>query len=85
MKYNPSCLQMNKSALFVPGVWGPYYSAILPELWVAEGGQTSAGKLVSTTNICRKTYLLETESSRKNNFLYKSAWAEQMTNTNWIV
>lgn len=29
--------------VFVPGVWGPYYSAMIPGLWLSEGGQTAAG------------------------------------------
>jgi len=28
---------------FVPGVWGPYFSAMVPGLWLNEGGQTAAG------------------------------------------
>ena len=42
---------MSQEAIFVPGVWGPYYSPILPGLWSAEGGQTAAGKLVSKYSI----------------------------------
>ncbi|XP_060081414.1 FGGY carbohydrate kinase domain-containing protein-like isoform X2 [Ylistrum balloti] len=37
---------MNKKELFVPGVWGPFYSSILPGLWTTEGGQSSTGKLI---------------------------------------
>jgi D-ribulokinase len=28
---------------FVPGVWGPYFSGMVPGLWLNEGGQSAAG------------------------------------------
>ena len=28
---------------FVPGVWGPYFSGMIPGLWLNEGGQSAAG------------------------------------------
>ncbi|GAA0587969.1 FGGY-family carbohydrate kinase [Caenispirillum bisanense] len=31
---------------FIPGVWGPYWSAMVPGLWLAEGGQSATGALV---------------------------------------
>jgi FGGY-family pentulose kinase len=31
---------------FIPGVWGPYYSAMIPGLWLTEGGQSATGALV---------------------------------------
>src|SRR5262249_13565470 len=34
---------------FIRGVWGPYYSAMVPGLWLAEGGQSATGALIDHT------------------------------------
>lgn len=42
-----SChMAVSAEARFVPGVWGPYYSAMLPGLWLNEGGQSATGSLI---------------------------------------
>ncbi|XP_076250523.1 FGGY carbohydrate kinase domain-containing protein isoform X1 [Rhynchophorus ferrugineus] len=39
-------MAVSKDAIFVPGVWGPYKSAMIPGMWLNEGGQSTTGKLV---------------------------------------
>ncbi len=39
-------LAMSRDAVFVDGVWGPYRDVILPDFWMAEGGQSATGELI---------------------------------------
>ncbi len=42
-----SChMAVTREAKFIPGVWGPYYSAMVPGMWLAEGGQSATGSLI---------------------------------------
>jgi len=36
----------NEVPVFIPGVWGPYYNAMIPDLWLNEGGQSAYGSLL---------------------------------------
>jgi len=31
---------------FIDGIWGPYYSSMVPGLWLTEGGQSATGALI---------------------------------------
>ncbi|XP_068054983.1 FGGY carbohydrate kinase domain-containing protein isoform X4 [Anomalospiza imberbis] len=43
-----SChMGVSETPIFVPGVWGPYFSAMVPGLWLNEGGQSATGKLIN--------------------------------------
>lgn len=42
-----SChMAVSKEPRFLPGIWGPYRSAMLPGYWLTEGGQSATGSLV---------------------------------------
>lgn len=42
-----SCtMTTTREPVFVPGVWGPYFSAMVPGTWLNEGGQSAAGAAI---------------------------------------
>lgn len=42
-----SCfMATSKEPKFLNGIWGPYYEAMVPKMWLNEGGQSASGKLI---------------------------------------
>ncbi|KAB2079481.1 hypothetical protein ES319_A05G006800v1 [Gossypium barbadense] len=39
-------MAVSRDKLFIPGVWGPFWSAMIPEYWLTEGGQSATGALL---------------------------------------
>jgi len=39
-------LAMSEKPVFVDGVWGPYRDVLIPDYWLAEGGQSATGELL---------------------------------------
>lgn len=39
-------MAVNKRAVLVQGVWGPYFSAMVPNMWLNEAGQSASGMLL---------------------------------------
>ena len=56
---------------FVPGVWGPYWSAMVPGLWLAEGGQSATGALIDhVIGSHARGAELEAEARRRETTVY---------------
>jgi FGGY-family pentulose kinase len=42
-----SChMAVSRAARYPAGIWGPYYSAMIPGMWLTEGGQSATGSLI---------------------------------------
>jgi FGGY-family pentulose kinase len=42
-----SChMAVSRSPRFIEGIWGPYFGAMLPQMWLNEGGQSATGSLI---------------------------------------
>jgi FGGY-family pentulose kinase len=42
-----SChMAVSPSPRFINGIWGPYFGAMLPQMWLNEGGQSATGALI---------------------------------------
>ena len=39
-------IAMSPAPVFVKGVWGPYRDVLMPDFWMAEGGQSATGELL---------------------------------------
>lgn len=39
-------MAVSEEATFTPGIWGPYKNAMVPGMWLNEGGQSATGKLI---------------------------------------
>ncbi len=70
-----SCLMaLSQQPRFVQGVWGPYYGAVLPNLWMNEGGQSAAGALIDYTLEHHRQYpALELKAEREGISVYEAA------------
>ncbi|MEP5089518.1 MAG: FGGY-family carbohydrate kinase [Paracoccaceae bacterium] len=40
-------MSSSENKAFVPGVWGPYFSAMVPGRWLSESGQSAAGEAIA--------------------------------------
>lgn len=39
-------MAVSRDPKFIPGIWGPYFGAMVPGMWLTEGGQSTAGSAI---------------------------------------
>jgi len=57
-----SChMAVSQEPRFINGVWGPYWGAMIPDMWLNEGGQSATGSFIDLTikNNAEYQHLLE--------------------------
>ncbi|MHB1302695.1 MAG: FGGY-family carbohydrate kinase [Acidiphilium sp.] len=61
-----SChMAVSRAPRFVPGVWGPYFSAMIPGFWLNEGGQSATGALIDHIVTTHAAYPALAEAARQ--------------------
>ncbi|MCB9850726.1 MAG: FGGY-family carbohydrate kinase [Phycisphaerales bacterium] len=68
-----SChMAVARGAIEVPGVWGPYFSAMVPDMWLTEGGQSATGALIDHVILSHaRSTDLRAEADRSGKSVYE--------------
>lgn len=79
-------IAMSANPVFVPGVWGPYRDVLIPDYWLAEGGQSATGELLKHVLETHPAYheavsIAESYNANIYNYLNERL-KEMMQNTN---
>ena len=70
-------MAVSREANFIPGVWGPYFSAMVPGMWLSEGGQSTAGSAIDHVIASHPNApQLQAEAKRKKQTVYEILNAE---------
>uniref|UniRef100_A0A8C4FED5 Carbohydrate kinase FGGY C-terminal domain-containing protein n=1 Tax=Dicentrarchus labrax TaxID=13489 RepID=A0A8C4FED5_DICLA len=63
-------MAISEQPLFVPGVWGPCLSAMVPGVWLNEGGQSATGRLIDHVMKGHAAYTQLQEQARQRSNIY---------------
>lgn len=74
-------LVVSRQPVMVPGVWGPYFGAMLPDWWLNEGGQSAAGSLIDWTlreSDAWAALVLEARHGNRDVYAVANDWVEAL-------
>ncbi len=68
-----SChMTASREPFFIKGIWGPYYSAMIPGMWLTEGGQSATGALIDHIIFSHaRAVELQEEAQKSNRTVYQ--------------
>ncbi len=68
-----SChMTASRKPFFIKGIWGPYFSAMIPGMWLTEGGQSATGALIDHVIFSHaRADELQKEADSKNITIYQ--------------
>ena len=62
-----------KTPKLIKSIWGPYYSAMVPNCWLNEAGQSASGKLLDFLTTCHPAYpILKAKSDESKKSIYET-------------
>jgi len=65
-------MAVSREANYIPGVWGPYFGAMVPGMWLSEGGQSTAGSAIDHVIASHANApQLQAEAKRKKKTVYE--------------
>jgi FGGY-family pentulose kinase len=69
-----SChMAVSRRPRFIGGIWGPYFSAMIPGWWLTEGGQSATGALIDHVIFSHPASAgLAAEAGRKGRTIYEA-------------
>jgi FGGY-family pentulose kinase len=56
-------LAVSNEPKYIPGCWGPYYSALVPDFWLTEAGQSAVGALLDHIIYTHAAYRLAQQAA----------------------
>jgi FGGY-family pentulose kinase len=77
-------LAMSKDPVFMDGVWGPYRDVLIPNYWLAEGGQSATGELLKHVIETHPAYIEakeKAEGAKSNIYNYLNSHLKTLAKT----
>ena len=73
-----SCqMAVSRRPRFIGGIWGPYYSAMIPGWWLTEGGQSATGALIDHVVMSQSSSAGLARAAKKDgSTIYAHTWDE---------